>query len=219
MKASKLFAAAATFLTFAIGAWAQAPSYAVLTPPQPVDSPPGKIEVTEFFWYGCPHCYHLEPSVVSWLQKKPDDVVFKRVPAVPSKSWESLAVVYYTLEAMGILDKYHQKVFDAIHKDGQNLGNENVRDKWLAANGIDAAKYKEVEKSFSVSTKVARAKQLTAAYKVDGVPRIFVNGRYYTGPELAGGTEGMFTIVNQMVDAARKQKSAALATGNQVAMH
>src|SRR6478672_7162966 len=167
MKASKVLAAAATFLTFAIGAWAQAPSYAVLTPPQPVDTPPGKIEVTEFFWYGCPHCYHLEPSVVSWLQKKPDDVVFKRVPAVPSKSWESLAVVYYTLEAMGLLDKYHQKVFDAIHKDGQNLGNENVRDKWLAANGIDAAKYKEVEKSFSVSTKVARAKQLTAAYKVD----------------------------------------------------
>jgi protein dithiol oxidoreductase (disulfide-forming) len=217
MKASKALAAAATFLTLAVGAWAQAPSYAVLTPPQPVDTP-GKIEVTEFFWYGCPHCYHLEPSVNAWLQKKPDDVVFKRVPAVPSKSWESLAVVYYTLEAMGILEKYHQKVFDAIHKDQQNLGNDNVRDKWLAANGIDAAKYKEVEKSFSVASKVARAKQLTAAYKVDGVPRIFVNGRYYTGPELAGGTEGMFAVVNQMVDVARKQKTAFAPTWNQLVM-
>ena len=209
MKLRNALAAAASLFVLAFGAWAQGQSYAVLTPPQPVDTP-GKIEVTEFFWYGCPHCYHLEPSVNAWLKKMPNDVVFKRVPAVPSKSWESLATVYYTLEAMGLLEKYHQKVFDAIHQEQQNLGNENVRDKWLAKNGIDAAKYKEVEKSFTVATKVQRAKQLTAAYKVDGVPRIFVNGRYYTGPELAGGTDGIFHVVDQMVGIARKEKTASL---------
>jgi thiol:disulfide interchange protein DsbA len=219
MKVRNALAAAAAFFMVAFGASAQqGQPYAMLSPPQPVDNP-GKIEVTEFFWYGCPHCYHLEPSVNAWLKKMPGDVVFKRVPAVPSKSWESLAQVYYTLEAMGLLEKYHQKVFDAIHKDQQNLGNENVRDKWLAANGIDAAKYKEVEKSFSVASKVSRAKQLTAAYKVDGVPRIFVNGRYYTGPELAGGTDGMFPVVDQLVGIARKEKTAFVTPGwNQLVM-
>ncbi|HET9652079.1 MAG TPA: thiol:disulfide interchange protein DsbA/DsbL, partial [Usitatibacter sp.] len=172
----------------------------------------GKIEVIEFFWYGCPHCYHLEPALNAWLKNAPKDVVFKRIPAVPSASWEPLASVYYTLEAMGLLDKYHTKVFDAIHKDNENIGNKNVREKWLAKNGIDAKKYEEVEKSFSVVSKVQRAKQLTSAYKVDGVPRLVVNGKYFTSPDQAGGADQrMLAAVDQIIALARKDKAALFA--------
>ncbi|MGE5097063.1 MAG: thiol:disulfide interchange protein DsbA/DsbL [Betaproteobacteria bacterium] len=209
MSFRKALAAAAALLMLAFTAGAQQP-YALMNPPQPTEGG-GKIEVVEFFWYGCPHCYHLEPALNAWLKNAPKDVVFKRIPAVPSASWEPLASVYYTLEAMGLLDKYHSKVFDAIHKDNENLGNKNVREKWLAKNGIDAKKYEEMEKSFSVVSKVQRAKQLTQGYKVDGVPRIVVNGRYYTSPDQAGGADQrMLAAVDQIIAIARKEKAAML---------
>ena len=97
----------------------------------------GKIEVIEFFWYGCPHCYALEPSVNTWVKNEFEDVVFKRSPANPSDGWGEMARVYYTLEAMALLDKYHQRVFDAMHKENVNLGNKRIREEWLAKNGID----------------------------------------------------------------------------------
>jgi protein dithiol oxidoreductase (disulfide-forming) len=207
MSFRKFLAAAAALLSLAFAANAQQP-YAVLQPPQPTEGG-GKVEVLEFFWYGCPHCYHLESEVNAWLKKKPGDVVFKRVPAA-SGGWEPLASVFYSLEAMGLLEQYHQKVFDAIHKDGQNLGNKNVREKWLKANGIDVAKYEEVEKSFGVTTKVQRAKQLTSAYRIDSVPRLVVNGKYYTSGEQAGSTDKIFPIVDQLIAMARKEKTALL---------
>jgi thiol:disulfide interchange protein DsbA len=118
-----------------------------------------------------------------------------------------MVALYYTLEAMGVLDQYHQKVFDAIHKDHVNLNNAKKRDEWLKANGIDPAKYAEVEKSFSVVTNVNRSKQLTQAYKVDSVPRFFVNGKYWTAADLAGGEDKLLLVVNQMIAQARKEKS------------
>jgi protein dithiol oxidoreductase (disulfide-forming) len=200
-----LLVALAGFAAFAPQAAAQSPLYATLAPPQPVEGG-GKVEVTEFFWYGCPHCYALEPFINTWLKHKPADVVFKRVPTY-NESWAPMVTLYYTLEAMGVVDQYHSKVFDAIHKDRVNLNNKNKRDEWLKANGIDPAKYAEVEKSFTVATKVNRAKQLTQAYKVDGVPRIFVNGKYYTSPEQAGGAERTFLVVDSLIGTARKEKS------------
>jgi thiol:disulfide interchange protein DsbA len=118
-----------------------------------------------------------------------------------------MVTLYYTLEAMGVLDQYHQKVFDAIHKDHVNLNNAKKRDEWLKANGIDPAKYAEVEKSFSVVTNINRAKQLTQAYKVDSVPRFFVNGKYWTAADQAGGEDKLLLVVNQMIAQARKEKS------------
>lgn len=207
MSFRKALAAAAALLAVAFAAHAQK-TYAPMNPPQATEGG-GKVEVIEFFWYGCPHCYHLEPALNTWVKNAPKDVTFKRIPAVPSPSWEPLAQVYYTIEAMGLLEQYHAKIFDAIHKENQNLGNKNVREKWLAANGIDPAKYAEVEKSFSVASKVQRAKQLTAAYKVDSVPRLVVNGRYFTGPELAGGADQRMTAaLDEMIAVARKQKAA-----------
>ena len=198
--------AAATFAFAAAGAFAQQP-WQVLSPPQPTEGG-GKVEVIEFFWYGCPHCYTLEPAVVSWARKAPPDVVFRRVPAVPSDSWAEHARLFYTLEAMGKLEELHQKVFDAIHKSNVNLNNRKSRDEWLGKNGIDPAKYAEVEKSFTVATKVNRAKQMTYAYRVESVPRVVVNGKYVVTAEQAGGVDRVFQIVDQLVGMARKEKAS-----------
>ena len=205
---SSLGAFASAIIAFAFAFTAQAqqnPPYQVLQPAQAVEGG-GKIEVTEFFWYGCPHCYHLEPEVVAWSKKLPPDVVFKRVHALPSSSWAPHASIFYTLETMGLVEKLHQKVFDAIHKDSLNLADHKVLDQWLAKNGVDPAKYAEIEKSFTVATKMQRARQMTVAYKVDGVPRIFVNGKYYTAPEFAGNNT--FQVVDQLVAMARKENAA-----------
>jgi thiol:disulfide interchange protein DsbA len=197
--------AAATFgIAFAAGAQSTLP-YEPLKPAQPTDVAPGKVEVIEFFWYGCPHCYRLESSLNAWLKKKPADVVFKRVHAVPSEAWGLHAYIYYTLETMGLLDQLHGKVFDAIHRDQKNLTNQKILDQWLQQNGIDVAKYHEVEKSFTVNSKVKRAAQMTAAYKVDGVPRVIVDGRLMTGPEFAGGEDKIMGAVDQMIAAVRKK--------------
>jgi thiol:disulfide interchange protein DsbA len=209
MSLSHMFSRIAAIATFAaLGAWAQAPAgqpWATLEPPQPTEGN-GKIEVVEFFWYGCPHCYAMEPMVNAWLKTKPADVDFKRVPAFPSDSWGEHAKIYYTLEAMGKLPEMHQKVFDAIHKDHVNMLNKGKRDEFLKANGIDPAKYAEVEKSFSVVSKLSRARQLTAAYKVDSVPRFFVAGKYYTSGEQAGGNDKIFPTIDQMIAVVRKEK-------------
>jgi thiol:disulfide interchange protein DsbA len=183
---------------------ANAADYAPVSPPQPTESN-GKIEVIEFFWYGCPHCYHLEPSVNAWLKTKPDDVVFKRVPAYPSESWGELARVFYTIQAMGMLPEMHDKIFDAIHKDGVNLQNKKIRDQWFAKNGVDPAKYEQVAKSFTVASDLQRAKQMTINYKVDSVPRVAVNGKYYTDGTLAGSPERIFTVVDELIAKVRAE--------------
>ena len=210
MSLRKCIALAASLFTLAFGAYAQGqqPPYATLTPPQPVEGG-GKIEVIEFFWYGCPHCYHLEPEINAWLKSAPADVVFKRVPAVPNSAWAANASLYYTLEAMGLAERLHSKVFDAIHKENINLTTAKTRDEWLARNGVDVAKFTEMEKSFSISSKLQRARQLTSAYKVDGVPRIFVNGKYYTAPEFAG-PQRTFAVVNELIAMARKENPASM---------
>ena len=197
---------AATVAFAAAGALAQSPApYDTLNPAQ-IPEGGGKIEVIEFFWYGCAHCYAVEPAVNAWLKTLPADVVFKRVPAYPSDQWGEMAKVYYTIEAMGLIDKYHQKIFDAMHKDDKNLANKRIREEWLAQNGIDPAKYNEMEKSFTVATKVARARTMTANYRVDSVPRFFVNGKYYTSGEQPGGQK-IFAVIDQLIARARKEKS------------
>jgi thiol:disulfide interchange protein DsbA len=203
MSLRNLLASLAAILSLAAGAASAQTNYGIVNPAQPTEGG-GKIEVLEFFWYGCPHCYHLEPSVNTFANNVPKDVVFKRVPAVPSDAWGEHAKIFYTLETMNLLDKYHQKVFEAIQNEHVNLGNKKFRDEWLAKNGIDPVKYAEVEKSFSVATKMQRAKQLTYAYKVDSVPRLYVNGQYVVTAEQAGGPDKVFTVVDQLVAMVRK---------------
>lgn len=177
--------------------------YSLVSPPQPTLAD-GKVEVIEFFWYGCPHCYSLEPAIAKWLETKPKDVVFRRIPAIFNEKWGRSAAMFYSLEAMGLLDQLHSRIFDAIHKDKVPLDNPKTRDDWLVRQGVDIAKYREIESSFTVVTKVARAKQLSLDYKLESVPTIAVNGRYVTSAEQAGGAGAVFAVVNKLVELSRK---------------
>ena len=199
--------AAALWIAAAGAALAQMP-FKVINPAQPTE--PDKIEVIEFFWYGCPHCYHLEPVISAWEKGLQKDVVFKRVPAT-SGGWQSLAQMFYTIEAMGLQEKLHTKIFEAIHRDKVNLANARIRDEWLQKQGVDPKKYADVEKSFSVVTKLQRAKQLAEAYKVDSVPQIVVNGKFLVNAESAGGQERMIPAVDSAIAIARRDKPAAAA--------
>lgn len=187
--------------------------YTVLNPQRPVDAK-DKIEVTEFFWYACGHCYNLEPVLQKWLKKQPADVTFRRIPAVfPGRdgrpgNWAPLAQVYYTLEALGQLDKLHGSVFDAIHIDRVNLGDPKVLGDWMATKGIDRQKLTETMNSFAVQSKVMRSMQLSTQYGFSGVPALFVNGRYALQTGEAGSHEEMTAILDQLIDKARKERSA-----------
>ena len=171
-----------------------------LNPPLPTESD-GKIEVLEFFWYGCIHCYNLEPRLETWLKTKPADVAFRRVPAVLSDRWGHDAVVFYAFEALGVLDKLHRPFFDAIHRERLRSDNMPALNAWLEKNGVDPKKFDATARSFGVQSKVKRAIRLTSDYKVDGTPSMAVQGRYTIS---AGDT--MLDTVNQLVAAVRKNK-------------
>ncbi len=187
--------------------------YKVLSPERPVDAK-DKIEVTEFFWYGCGHCFNLEPILKKWLATMPKDVTFRRIPAVfPGKegrpgAWAPLAAVYYTFEALGVLDKLHGEAFDAIHIDRVNLNDPKVLADWVAAKGVDRQKFADTMNSFAVQSKVTRAQQLSVQYGFDGVPAIFINGRYGLANGEAGSHAEMTAILDQLIDKARKERSA-----------
>jgi len=174
--------------------------YAELNPPQPVEST-GKIEVLEFFWCGCIHCYNLEPRIETWLKTLPKDVEFRRVPAVFNERWGHDAAIFYALEAMGVLDKLHRPLFDAIHRDRLRTDKAEELTPWLQKHGIDPKKFEATVKSFGVQSKTRRAVRLTSDYKIDGTPAMAVHGRYTVG---AG--DGMLDTVNQLVATVRKTK-------------
>jgi len=178
--------------------------YAVLDKRVPVDAPAGKVEVIEFFWYSCPHCNAFEPALEAWVRKLPPHVAFKRVPVAFQPSFAPQQKLYYTLEAMGKVDEYQLKVFNAIHQQRQNLTGDEQIMAWAAANGLDAAKFNENFKSFTVAGKTQRAKQLQEDYKVAGVPALGVQGRWYVDGELARSMERALQVVDYLVGEARK---------------
>jgi thiol:disulfide interchange protein DsbA len=171
-----------------------------LNPPRTVEST-GKIEVLEFFWYGCIHCYNLEPRIETWLKKLPADVEFRRVPAVFNERWAHDAAIFYAFEAMGLLDKLHKPFFDAIHRDRLRTDHAPALNQWLEKQGVDLKKFEATVKSFGVQSKTRRAVRMTADYKIDGTPAMAVHGRY-TVP--SGDT--MLDTVNELVAAVRKNK-------------
>jgi thiol:disulfide interchange protein DsbA len=197
---------AATFVLLAPAALAQprpGQDYSELKAVQPVEAK-GKVEVVEFFWYRCPHCYHLEPILEPWVRKLPADVQFRRVPAVLSDNWAVDAGYFYSFEALGVLEKLHKPFFDAIHKDKLDIRSEAAMTEWLKKNGIERKKFDEVYKSFGVQAKVKRAAQLSAAYQLEGVPLLAVHGRYTVSAEQGGSQAGMLATTDQLVDLVRK---------------
>jgi len=164
----------------------------------------GKVELVEFFWYGCPHCFSLEPALEQWLAKLPPDVNFRRVPAGFTPQYEFHQKVFYALEAMGQLGAVHRKLFNAIHQEKKRLNTEPEVTAFVAGLGVDGPKFAETMKSFSVIGKVRQARQLADAYAIDGVPTLGVQGRWRTSPSMAGGVEKTFLVVDYLIDQARK---------------
>ncbi len=192
-----------------LGAYAQARlpmpgvDYTELKPAQPVETP-GKIEVLEFFWYGCPHCYSLEPLLEQWVPRLPKDTLFRRVPAVLNPGWASDSAVYYAFEALGVLERLHRPYFDAIHRDRLSPRDSAALNAWLQKNGVDPKKFEETSKSFGVQSKVRRATQLSAAYRIDGTPALAVNGRYTVSAEQGRTQRNMLDTASYLIGVARK---------------
>ena len=176
----------------------RSPDYYELNPPQPVEAT-DKIEVLEFFWYGCIHCYNLEPKLESWLKTLPKDVEFRRVPAVFNDRWAHDATIYYAFEALGLVDKLHRPLFDAIHRDRLRTDDSKQLSAWLEKHGVDPKKFETTAKSFGVQSKTKRAIRLTTDYKIDGTPAMAVHGRY-TVPS----SDAILDTVNRLVAAVRK---------------
>lgn len=178
----------------------------VEVPNQPTSAKRGQVEVLEFFWYRCPHCFHLEPELNAWLKKLPKNVVFKRVPGVLNDSWLPLTRVYYALEATDLLESLHDDVFHAIHVEGLDLNPPAAFLDWAAKKGADRKKLADAYSSFAVETKVMRAQQLTRAFRLSGVPGFVVNGKYSTSAYLTGGNPQTFKVLDELIAMESKGK-------------
>lgn len=177
--------------------------YNRLQMPQPTEQP-GKVEVIEFFWYGCPHCFDFEPVLKSWTKKLPGDVSFRKVPAIFRDEWAPGARIYYTLEALNLLDKHHDAVFNAMIKQRINLNDEKVLFDWIAKQGVDRQQFADMYKSFAVDGKVRRAAEMTQEYGFGGVPVVIVGGKYMPSPNL--GTFGnMLEVVEGLITLNRSE--------------
>jgi len=179
--------------------------YELLDNPQAV-TVKDKVEVIEFFSYACPHCYKLDPHVEEWRKNKAKDIEFIHIPAIFNKSWESLAAIFYTAEALGVVDKLHPVIFEAIHVTGKKISSFAELKKVFVANGVKAEDYENALNSFSVANKVRRAKQLTRQYQVQSVPVLIVQGKYRTNSTLGHGHANVFKVVDHLAEKVRKEK-------------
>jgi len=177
---------------------AEGKSYRELRPP--VAAPAGeRVEVIEFFYYGCPVCYEAQPHLSRWLAGPGKDAALRRVPAVFTDSSESFARTFFTLQAMNELARLHWPLYDNHHFDGRQLNEYKNVVRWVAANGVDRARFEALWKSEAVSARVAEAKKTVAAYHVSGVPSLVVDGKYLTSAKMAGGTREMVAVLDYLV--------------------
>jgi thiol:disulfide interchange protein DsbA len=178
--------------------------YHELSTPQPTDTA-GKIEVLEFFWYGCPHCYNFEPILSAWVKKLPKDTQFRRVPAMFNDEYAQGARAFYALDAIGEEERVHKALFDAVHTGSRlRVADEAALTEWLGKQGVDTKKFAAAYRSFSVEGKLKRAAQLTQAYKFDGVPSMVVNGRYVVNTDKVTSFDQLLAITDFLIDQSRK---------------
>jgi protein dithiol oxidoreductase (disulfide-forming) len=179
--------------------------YQELDQPQPIANK-GKVEVIEFFSYACPHCYTLEPSVMKWLKTKPDNVEFIQVPAIFNAQWEAFASIYYTADVLGMADKLHPIIFEAIHGPGKKIKGLDDLKSIFTTHGVSAEDFDNTLKSFAVANKIRKAKAMTKEYNVKSVPVVIVNGKYRTDSTLAHGHGNVFKVVDHIIKEAPKKK-------------
>jgi len=179
--------------------------YKRLDKPVAPDAPAGKVDVIEFFWYSCPHCNAFEPTLDAWIKAAPKELSIRRVPVAFNASFIPQQKLYYTLEGMGKLEELHAKVFRAVHVEKQKLAKDDEIFAWIAKQqGVDAAKFKEIYASFTVSNQVRRASQLQDAYGVEGVPSMGVAGKYYTDGTMAGSMQNVLQVVESLAATSKK---------------
>jgi len=207
-----LFACAITLsLWFAIPASAQIPAsqkpvragidYRLIAP-QPVQSS-NSIEVIDFFWYGCPYCNSLQPALERWISRKPADVTVRRIPAVLRDSWAPHARVFYTLEALGEVDRLHQRAYTSYHVEELAMSRAEAMSEWAVRNGIARERWDTTYNSAAVQRKVEEAIELTRAYNVTGTPALVVDGRYLTSGNLSETLDGLIQILEGLIHRVR----------------
>ena len=179
--------------------------YTVLQSPQPVD-PTGKIQVIEFFWYGCPHCNEFDPYLEAWVKKQGPDVVFKRVPVAFRDDFIPHSKMYHALDALGLADKLTPAVFNKIHVKKNYLLTPEAQATFLATQGVDKKKYMDAYNSFSTQSDLKRDTKLMADYKIDGVPTLAIQGKYETGPATTNSLPGTIQVLDFLVTQIRDKK-------------
>ncbi|AYN92638.1 MULTISPECIES: thiol:disulfide interchange protein DsbA/DsbL [Pseudomonas] len=179
--------------------------YTEMSNPVPVATP-GKIEVVELFWYGCPHCYAFEPTLNAWAKKLPDDVSFRRVPAMFGGVWNVHGQLFVTLEAMGVEQKVHEAIFATIHNGQQKLATPEEMADFLANQGVDREKFLSTYNSFAVKGQVEKDKKLAMAYQISGVPTMVVNGKYRFDLGSAGGPDQALQVADFLIQKERAAK-------------
>lgn len=174
--------------------------YELLTAAQPTGFGPDKIEVLELFWYGCPHCYTLEPHIQAWLKDGiPAQAEFRRMPASLNRSWQIHARAYFTAEALGVLDEFHPAMFRELNVNRNALNTPELLADFFSQFGVSEDAFNEAFNSFAVQTKLRRSDSLGKRYRITGVPAIVVNGKYVTGADVAGGVPQLFEVIEFLV--------------------
>ena len=204
---ASLLAAAYTGGAVAATELKEGEDWRAIKPPQPSDTP-GKIEVLEFFSYGCPHCGSLNPLVKTWAAQLPEDVAFRRVPVTfGRRAWANLARLYYALEIMGSLERLDQDIFHAIHEERVRLYTEPAMIEWLKEKDVDLDRFEQVFASFDVQTKLGRADYLAGRYVIDAVPTITVGGRYAVLGRRVKTLPDLLEVAEGLVEKARAETS------------
>ena len=206
--------AAAGSLGWSSAALAQGPArfvagkdYIKLDRTVPTDTEAGKIELIEFFWYSCPHCNAFEPTFAEWVKNAPKDVVVRRIPVAFRDDFAPQQRLFFTLEAMGLLEKMHAKVFQAVHVERLTLNTDAGIQTWIEKQGVDKTKFADTFKSFGVASKVKRAVQLQNDFKIEGVPSLGVAGKFYIDGTLAGSMERALQVAESMLAQVRQGRA------------
>lgn len=206
--------AAAGSLGWSSAALAQGPArfvagkdYIKLDRTVPTDTEAGKIELIEFFWYSCPHCNAFEPTFAEWVKNAPKDVVVRRIPVAFRDDFAPQQRLFFTLEAMGLLEKMHAKVFQAVHVERLPLNTDAGIQTWIEKQGVDKTKFADTFKSFGVASKVKRAVQLQNDFKIEGVPSLGVAGKFYIDGTLAGSMERALQVAESMLAQVRQGRA------------
>jgi len=214
MRTMLRFAAFAAILTALVASmtsraanWEAGVHYHELSEPQPVQTGE-QIEVLELFWYGCPHCYALEPFHENWLRNKPANAELVHMPGIFHKQGEFHARAFYTFEALGITDKVHRDFYDELHQRGNRVYNLSTLTEFAAKHGVEPEEFRDAFESFAVDANVRNARQMFGKYGATGVPTMVIDGRYRVTVSSAGGHEQLLELINFLVDKAASERGS-----------